>query len=72
MQDKLIRMANQIAEFFRSQKDMPAPEAVAAHINDFWSYQMRRDLLTQLASEGASGADPIVSAARGFIRLPEP
>lgn len=68
MQDKLIRMANQIAQFFRNQKDMPPPEAVAAHINDFWSYQMRSDLLAQLGPD--SGADPIVEAARDFIRLP--
>lgn len=67
--DKLIRMATQMADFFRNQPDAPAPEAVAEHINQFWSYQMRRDFITQIRA-GAE-ADPIVRDAADFIKLPQ-
>ena len=67
--DKLIRMAGQMADFFRSQPDRPPAEAVAAHINDSWTYRMRADLIAALQS-GAE-ADPIVRAATAFIKLPQ-
>ncbi|WP_134681643.1 formate dehydrogenase subunit delta [Paracoccus ravus] len=65
---KLIRMATQMADFFRSQPGSPA-EAVAGHINAFWSPRMRHDFVGQIAS-GAE-ADPIVKAAVPFIRVAE-
>ncbi|HRO16010.1 MAG TPA: formate dehydrogenase subunit delta [Paracoccus sp. (in: a-proteobacteria)] len=68
MTDKLIRMATQIADFFRSQPDLVPEQAVAGHINDFWTYRMRMDLLDQLRAGAA--ADPIVQASAPFIRLP--
>ena len=40
--DKLVRMANQIATFFRTQADDAAVPAVADHIKSFWSPVMRR------------------------------
>ncbi|MFG6081273.1 formate dehydrogenase subunit delta [Paracoccus litorisediminis] len=66
--DKLIRMAGQMADFFRSQPGAPA-EAVAGHINSFWTPRMRQDFVRHLA-EGAE-ADPIVRDAARFVRLPE-
>lgn len=69
MADKLIRMATQIADFFRSQPDQPPEIAVAGHINDFWTYRMRMDLLSQL--RGGADADPIVRATAPHIRLPD-
>lgn len=68
MADKLIRMATQIADFFRSQPDQPPEIAVAGHINDFWTYRMRTDFLDLLRAGAA--ADPIVQAAAPHIRLP--
>lgn len=67
--DKLIRMAGQMADFFRSQPDRPAPQAVAAHINDSWTYRMRRELVERL--EAGAEADPILHEAVAFIVLPE-
>ena len=43
--EKLLRMAGQIADFFRSQPDQPPEVGVAGHINDFWGYRMRRGFL---------------------------
>lgn len=65
--DKLIRMANQIAAFFRSQPGRPEI-AVAGHINDFWTYRMRMDLLAALRA--GEPVDPIVQATAPHIRLP--
>lgn len=69
MKDKLISMATQMADFFRSQPGQPPAEAVAAHINDSWSPQMRKDFLAQI-SAGAE-ADPIVRDAASFVRPPK-
>lgn len=66
--DKLIRMATQMADFFRSQPE-PAPQAVAEHINQYWSYPMRRSLIEQITA-GAE-ADPVVRDSIAFIKLPD-
>ena len=66
--DKMIRMANQIATFFRSQPGDTA-EQVAAHLGDFWDPRMRRQLLDHVAL-GGDGLDPEVIAA--VERLPAP
>ena len=65
---KLIRMATQMAQFFTSQPDRPAPEAVAAHINESWTPRMRQDFVAQIRA-GAE-ADPVVREAAAFIHLP--
>lgn len=67
--NKLIRMANQMADFFRNQPDMPAPEAVAHHINLFWTYRMREEFIDQIGA-GAVGADPIVRDSAAFVQIP--
>ncbi|MDO5612377.1 MAG: formate dehydrogenase subunit delta [Paracoccus sp. (in: a-proteobacteria)] len=68
MADKLIRMATQIADFWRYQPGQPE-RAVAEHINDYWSYQMRRDFLA--AIKGQPQADPVVQATAALIDLPD-
>ncbi|KGJ09989.1 formate dehydrogenase (plasmid) [Paracoccus versutus] len=65
---KLIRMASQMAQFFGTQPDRPAPEAVAAHINESWTPRMRQDFVDQIRA-GAE-ADPVVREAAAFVRLP--
>ncbi len=64
---KLIHMAKQMADFFRSQPGRPPAEAVAAHINDNWSPQLRQDFVA-LINQGAE-ADPIVREAAAFVRV---
>ena len=67
--DKLIRMATQMADFFRAQPDQPAAEGVADHINLYWSYPMRQSLIDQI--RGGAEADPIVRDAVNFISVPQ-
>ncbi|NNM72434.1 formate dehydrogenase subunit delta [Enterovirga aerilata] len=59
---KLVRMANQIASFFRSYPDEEAAAGVHDHIVAFWSPVMRRDLLAYVDADG-SGLDPLVERA---------
>ena len=64
--DKLGRMANQIATFFRSYPDDEAVAGVQDHIVAFWSPSMRRDLAARVAHD-AAGLDPhVVSAFRAI------
>lgn len=65
--DKLIRMATQMADFFRNQPEDPA-EAVADHINHYWAYPMRQSLIDQIKAGAA--ADPIVRDCVTHIKLP--
>ena len=59
---KLARMANQIALFFRAYPDEDAIAGIHDHIVAFWSPRMRRDLLTY-AEAGGEGIDPLVGKA---------
>ena len=65
-EDKIIRMANQIAAFFAVQPGERA-EPVAAHISENWSAPMRAALLAHVAA-GSPGLDPLVIAAAPKIR----
>ncbi|WP_306153429.1 formate dehydrogenase subunit delta [Roseovarius sp. MMSF_3281] len=60
--EKMVRMANQIATFFKSQPNEDAPAKVAAHINDFWEPRMRSQLRAYAETDGA-GLDDIVLKA---------
>ena len=66
--EKMIRMANQIATFFGSQ---PGDRAalVAAHINDCWEPRMRRQLFDHVAA-GGEGLLPLVLDAMAHVREP--
>ncbi len=60
--DKLARMANQIATFFRSYPDEEAIAGIRDHIVAFWSPRMRSDLAE--AIDGSDLAiDPLVVSA---------
>ncbi len=58
---KLVRMANQIAVFFRTQPDDAAAAAVADHIKSFWNPVMRREMYAHLRA-GGDGLEPLARA----------
>ncbi|MBN8907459.1 MAG: formate dehydrogenase subunit delta [Rhodospirillales bacterium] len=66
--DKLVRMVNQIATFFRSQDEASAPAMVADHLEKFWEPRMRKAIVAH-GRAGGSGLDPI--AARAVMLLAE-
>ncbi|MBD3764308.1 MAG: formate dehydrogenase subunit delta [Rhodobacterales bacterium] len=69
--DKITRMANQIATFMASRPADQAARGCAAHINDYWEPRMRRQLFDRIAAGGA-GLHPLVIQAAPLIRpVPE-
>lgn len=63
--EKMVRMANQIATFFKSQPGEP-DEKVAMHLSDFWEPDMRAQLLDHIRA-GGDGLDEVVVKAAGRL-----
>ena len=60
----LIRMANQIGEFFEAMPDREqAQEDIAMHIRKFWEPRMRLRLLQHLNEQQGEGLSDIALAA---------
>ena len=68
--DKLIRMANQIATFFKSQPEAERIKGVSNHINKFWEPRMRRAFFAHV-DQGGAGLDPLVIASAAEINRPK-
>jgi formate dehydrogenase subunit delta len=66
--DKLVRMANQIATFFLSQPEEVRIEGVATHINKFWETRMRRRFFELLESPDAGFLPLVIEAAKEIKR----
>jgi formate dehydrogenase subunit delta len=65
----MVRMANQIATFFKSYGAEEGTKEVANHINNFWEPRMRSHFFDFVA-KGNTGFDPMVLAAVPMIRKP--
>ena len=57
----LVRMANQVADFFQAYPEDEAVPDIAQHIRDFWTAAMRREMQAHLAVGGA-GLKPLALA----------
>jgi formate dehydrogenase subunit delta len=66
---KMVRMANDIANFFRTYSDEEAAKGVHEHIRAFWTPKMREEFLAYAASDGA-GIQPRVLLAIARLRTP--
>ena len=61
---KLVRMANQIADFFASGTDhRAAVEGVAGHLQKFWEPRMRKKILAMVDAGTTDGMAPLVLEA---------
>jgi formate dehydrogenase subunit delta len=59
--DNLVRMANQIGDFFGTMKDRrQSLEEIAAHLRRFWEPRMRTALLAHLDHQAGAGLNDIV------------
>ena len=67
--DKIVRMANQIATFFKSQPEAERLEGVATHINKFWEPRMRAQFFAHL--EAGAPFDPLVVEAATKVNRPD-
>lgn len=59
---RLVRMANDIAGFFRVRGPEAAAAGVEDHLRKFWDPRMRRDIVAHLEAGGA-GLDPAAREA---------
>jgi formate dehydrogenase subunit delta len=60
--DRLVKMANQIGDFFSAQKSIDQAAGVADHIRKFWDPRMRAGIIEHLA-HGGEGLKPLVLEA---------
>jgi formate dehydrogenase subunit delta len=65
--EKLVYMANQIAQFFASQGNDRAASAVADHIRKFWDPQMRKSFLA-IAAKDSPALHPALQAALPLLQ----
>jgi formate dehydrogenase subunit delta len=60
----LVKMANQIGEFFSAYPDAElARQEIAGHLQRFWDPRMRNAICENLAQAEAEGLSPLVAAA---------
>lgn len=69
--DTLVRMANQIADFFQSYPEAEGVEGVATHIKKFWDPRMRRGIFAHL-DQGGAGLKPLALKALQQLAAQQP
>jgi formate dehydrogenase subunit delta len=60
----MVRMANQIADFFRAYPEEQAVAETAKHLKSFWEPRMRKMLIEHMATGGAGLNDLARKAAQ--------
>jgi len=60
--DKLVRMANQIGDYFAAMPEPEATAGAAAHLRMYWTPKMIRELIA-FADQGHSGLNAIAARA---------
>jgi formate dehydrogenase subunit delta len=65
--EKLVHMANQIGQFFASQRHEDAVASIADHLKKFWDPRMRAAIVAHL-DQGGAGLDPLVLQAVKDLR----
>ena len=60
----IVRMANQISDFFQAYPHEEAVKETAGHMRNFWDPRMRAQLFTHLSSGGEGLSDIALAAAR--------
>jgi formate dehydrogenase subunit delta len=62
----IIRMANQIASFFKAYPEEEAVKETAKHLKQFWEPRMRK-LLDEHVAKGGEGLEPLVLKAHAKL-----
>jgi formate dehydrogenase subunit delta len=60
--DKLVRMANQIADFYAAMPEREAAEGAATHLSLYWTPKMIREIIA-FADQGHPGLNAIAARA---------
>jgi formate dehydrogenase subunit delta len=70
-EETLVRMANQIADFFKSKPQDEALAGTTNHIRYFWDPRMRAKMAAHIKAGGA-GLSPLARSAAEKACTPEP
>jgi formate dehydrogenase subunit delta len=65
--EALIKMANQISDFYEGESGKDAPAAVATHLRRYWEPRMRKDMLTHYDLNGGEGLQEVALKAVGIL-----
>ena len=60
--DRLVRMANQIGDFYASMPEREATEGAASHLRLYWTPKMIREIIA-FADQGHPGLNAIAARA---------
>lgn len=66
----MVRMANQIGDFFKSYPEQEALDGIAEHINKFWEPRMRK-IFFAYADAGGKDFSTIVKKSIPLIKRPK-
>jgi formate dehydrogenase subunit delta len=66
----MVRMANQISDFFKSYSEQEAIDGIADHITKFWEPRMRRDFFAHMDA-GGEGMSDLVKRAAALVKRPK-
>jgi formate dehydrogenase subunit delta len=65
--DKLVRMANQIADFYAAMPEPEATKGAASHLNLYWTPKMIREIIA-FADQGHPGLNAIAARAVASLK----
>jgi formate dehydrogenase subunit delta len=65
----MVRMANQISDYFKSYSEKEALDGIAEHISKFWEPRMRKDFFAHL-EKGGDGFSELVKKAAVLVKKP--
>ena len=67
----LVRMANQIADYYRPYPKPEAIDGIAKHIHLFWDPRMRNQLKAHMDNGGEGLAPLFIEAAKDYFKGPK-
>ena len=65
---KLVKMANQMGDFFKSYPEDVGVEGIRDHIAKFWNKKMREELYSFIDQTPDTGLTPLVAKAIAKLR----
>lgn len=69
--EQLIKMANQVGDFFESYPDqVQAQQDIAQHLNRFWALTMRQQIALHVKEAGGDGLHAkVISAISSYLAI---
>ena len=69
--EQLIKMANQVGDFFESYPDqIQAQQDIAQHLNRFWALAMRQQIAAHVREAGGTGLHAkVISAISTYLAI---